>query len=132
MVWGREHLCAQESRGGGLEEDDGFLMTFVWDAGTKTSFLVVHDARTLELVAEVDGEGALRVPRGVVGGGGDAEDAGGSGGGGWFLKLVSLFICNHHLASHVCQKSQEGRGERRVCLCVSLFHSFTLIFVDWK
>ena len=31
----------------------------------------------LWLVAEVDvgGEGALRVPRGVVGGGGDAEDA---------------------------------------------------------
>jgi len=67
---------------GGMEEDDGFLMTFVWDAGTKTSFLVVHDARTLELVAEVDVEGALWVPRGVVGSGGDAEDTGGSGWGG--------------------------------------------------
>ena len=64
------------------EEEDGFLMTFVWDAGTKTSFLVVHDARTLELVAEVDGEGALRLRRGVVGGGGDEEDAGGSEMGG--------------------------------------------------
>ena len=67
---------------GGEEEEDGFLMTFVWDAGTKTSFLLVHDARTLELVAEVDGEGALRLRRGVVGGGGDEEDAGGSEMGG--------------------------------------------------
>ena len=63
------------------EEEDGFLMTFVWDAGTKTSFLVVHDARALELVAEVDVEGALRVPRGVVGVGGDVEDAFGGGQG---------------------------------------------------
>ena len=119
----RASLCPGVPRRVG-EEEDGFLMTFVWDAGTKTSFLVVHDARALELVAEVDVEGALRVPRGVVGGGRDAEDTGGSGGGGgWYLKFVSLFICNHHHASHVCQKSQEGWGERRVCLCVSLFHS---------
>ena len=47
------------------EEEDGFLMTFVWDAGTKTSFLVVHDARALELVAEVDVR--ARVPFGFHG-----------------------------------------------------------------
>ena len=33
-------------------------------------------------LAEVDGEGALRLRRGVVGGGGDEEDAGGSEMGG--------------------------------------------------
>ena len=42
----------------------------------------------------MDGEGALRVPRGVVGGGGDAEDAFGGGGGWGWLKFakVSLFV----------------------------------------
>ena len=97
------------------EEEDGFLMTFVWDAGTKTSFLVVHDARALELVAEVDVEGALRVPRGVVGGGGDAEDAFGGGGGGqggcWGWGWLK-FVCNPRCLS--------------VSLCVSL------VFVGWK
>lgn len=47
------------------EEDDGFLMTFVWDAGRKTSFLLVHDARTMGLVAEVDVR--ARVPFGFHG-----------------------------------------------------------------
>ena len=40
------------------------------------------------------GEGALRVPRGVVGGGGDAEDAfwGGDGGerSGWMLGMAKV------------------------------------------
>ena len=74
------------------------------------------------------GRGGRRgCPSGSTGRGWGRKRCGGHGGigrgGGWYLKFVSLFICNHHHASHVCQKSQEGWGERRVCLCVSLFHS---------
>jgi carotenoid cleavage dioxygenase-like enzyme len=47
------------------EEDDGWLMTFVYDARAKSSLMVVFDAKTMEQVAEVDC--LTRVPYGFHG-----------------------------------------------------------------
>ena len=100
-------------------------------SGTKTSFLLVHDARTLELVAEVDVEvdveGALRLRRGVVGGGGDEEDTGGSGEGRMVPKVCLFVIITTRV---MCVKSRKRGGVRGESVSVS--HSFTLVFVDWK
>ena len=56
------HSLAQGSED---EEDYGCLMTFVYDAGLRRSFLLVYDARTMEEVAEVNVK--ARVPYGFHG-----------------------------------------------------------------
>jgi len=51
---------------GAVEEDDGYLMTFVYDAGTDASRFVIHDAATMDAapVATVD---LPRIPFGFHG-----------------------------------------------------------------
>lgn len=57
--------CIFTPRPNAKEEDDGWLMTFVYDARAKSSYMVVYDARTMEEVAEVDC--LTRVPYGFHG-----------------------------------------------------------------
>ena len=51
-------------RSGGTAEDDGYLMTYVWQAETDTSYMVILDAANVasEPLAEI------HVPRRIVAG----------------------------------------------------------------